>query len=577
MIKQLDEHVINQIAAGEVIERPASVMKELVENSLDAGATMVETNIERGGTLLIRAADDGLGMSKADALLCFERHATSKIDSARDLFSVSSLGFRGEALASIAAVARVELETADREDMVGTRVLVAGGRMEEAEDVVRVPGTTIAVRHLFYNVPVRKGFLRSKEGETRAVMDVLFKLAVARPGVGFRLFVDGRDVWNYPAASDLQARLHQLLGSEKADKFLPVQAVLPGIEIEGWVQPPGGEGRGRRQQVVVINGRPAESPAIRAALAAAFRGAIREGSRLQGYLLVNIEPDKVDVNVHPAKREVRFRDPGRITSTLISAIRRAVGEAGPGLVETLLKPSTGLPRSHGGDYSGPGQGVGFRKTAEDPSLWEFSSNGKTKPGTGEKLDLKPEDVPLMQIASTYIVSQLGDSLVVFDQHTCHERILYEETLRALSGAVGMAQQLLFPFTVDLSPKEVLLAEEFQEEFRQVGFGMRRFGDNTFIVEAVPADLGTEVDEHLVKEVIAGLGEEGGAMANRHHRVAASIACHSAIRAGEKLNEETMRRLIDRLLATEMPHACPHGRPTFIQITRHELERRFFRA
>jgi DNA mismatch repair protein MutL len=569
--------VINQIAAGEVIERPASVVKELVENSLDAGATSIEIEVERGGTAVVRVVDNGVGMDRDDAVMCFERHATSKITSARDLFSISSMGFRGEALASIAAVARVELESSDSDSGVGTRVVVAGGEIEHVEETVRVPGTTVTVRHLFYNVPVRRGFLRSKESETRAVVDVLFRNAVARPGVGFKLIADKRQLWNLPEAANLQARLHQLLGSERAEKLIPVETVAPGVEIEGWVYPPGEERAGKRQQVMVVNGRPADSPAVRAALASAFQGAMPSGKRLQGYILINVEPDKVDVNVHPAKREVRFREPRRITGVLIDVLRKASGQAGAQLAEAFRESSgRQFPQSR----ALPQHSVispGASKVRENELLWEFSPDKTSRPQRDPALQISTREVPLLQIAGTYLVATMGDSLLVFDQHACHERVLYEETLRRLEGVRGMAQQLLFPFTVDLSPKEISLAEEFDDELRRVGFGLRRFGDKTYIVEAVPADIDSELSEELVRQVIAGLGEDWGAIDTRHHRVASSIACHSAIKAGESLSDEQMRRLIDRLLATETPQACPHGRPTYLQITPAELERRFLRT
>ncbi len=582
-IKVLDDLVVNQIAAGEVVERPASVVKELVENAMDAGARTIDVHVEAGGVRLIRVSDDGIGMSREDALICFERHATSKIESARDLFSVSSLGFRGEALASIAAVSRVELKTCAQGSDVGTRILFSGGKMELVEDLARVPGATVAVRHLFYNVPVRKGYLRSRETETRVLVDTLFRLAVARPGIGITLTVDKRKVWTLPPASGLKARLSQLLGAERVDGLLPVRAFLPGIEIEGWVQPPGEAKPGRRQQVISINGRPAESPAIRAALAGSFQGAVAPGARIQAYLLVTIDPGTVDVNVHPSKREVRFRDPGRIRSALITTLRQAATTAGEELAEELA-PGSGRVVLHPGVSPLTTKAAQHGEVREEQLTWEFppvragEKRGLTEGDEGrKKLELRPGDVPLLQIARTYIVAPLGDSVIIFDQHACHERVLYEETLRRLSGARAMAQQLLFPLTVELSAREAALAEEFEEEMRRVGFELRRFGETTYIVEAVPADMVEGADEELMRRIIAGLGEDSGSMAPRHHRVASSIACHSAIRAGEELKPEQMRGLIDRLLATDLPHSCPHGRPTFIQITPQELQRRFKRT
>jgi len=570
-IRLLEERVINQIAAGEVIERPASVAKELIENSLDAGSDSLVIEVERGGTRLLRVSDNGTGMSREDALICFERHATSKITSEQDLFSVASLGFRGEALASIAAVARVELETAEEGAMLGTRIAMSGGMVDAVEDIARAQGTTIAVRHLFFNVPVRRGFLRSVETETRAVMDVVFRLALARASVGFRLVVEGREVWNLPATNELRSRLHQLIGGERVDQLLPVKALAPGVSVEGFVGIQPAARAVRRQQIVAINGRPADAPIIRAALAELLQGGGTAG-RAEAYLQLRVDPSAVDVNVHPAKREVRFREPNRIRMALSAALKDAAQTAGARL--GAQAPALAERSYAAGERGRPTQFMSI--VADESVAWESHESAR-RATLGSVPDAAPRTVPLIQVAKAYLVTKVGDMLTVFDQHACHERVMYEQTLRRLEGTRAMAQQLLFPLTVDLSAQEFSLAEEFAEDLRQVGFEIRAFGRSTVIVEAVPADIQTEVTEELVRNVLAGLGEEKGALAGRHHRIASSIACHASVRAGETLSEEQMRGLIDQLLATETPHACPHGRPTFLQITAQELDRRFQRT
>jgi DNA mismatch repair protein MutL len=511
-------------------------------------------------------------MSREDALLCFERHATSKITSEQDLYSIASLGFRGEALASIAAVTRVELETTEEGSDIGSRVVLSGGGVDAVEDSARPPGTTITVRHLFFNVPVRRGFLRSVETETRAVMDIVFRLALARSEVGFRLIAESREIWNLPAVGDMHQRLLQLIGAERVDGMFPVRVLVPGVAVEGFVGIQPAASSSRRQQMVAVNGRPADAPIIRAALVELLQAGGRSG-RAEAYLHLRVDPSAVDVNVHPAKREVRFRDPGRIRAALAAALKEATrGTVGSQEVPAGEGPPTGTPSPPGRSR----QGEFLSLVAEDGAAWEHRPAGRMS-GGGPPPGLTARAVPLIQISETYMVARVGDALTVFDQHACHERIMYEETLRRLGGSRGMAQQLLFPLTVDLSPQELSLAEEYADDLRQVGFDIRLFGRATVLVEAVPADIHTDITEGLVRKVLAGLGEEHGALAGRHHRIASSIACHASVRAGDVLSDEQMRDLIDRLLATETPHACPHGRPTFIQISAGELDRRFKRV
>ena len=579
-ITRLDNLVVNQIAAGEVIERPSSVVKELVENSLDAGSTRITVEIEGGGIQRIRVTDDGMGMSRDDALLCFERHATSKITRTEDLFAISSLGFRGEALASIAAVARVELLTCEQHASIGTRVYISGGATELVEDAARAPGTTVVVRNLFFNLPVRKGFLRSRQTELRSVTEALFRLAVARPGVGFVTKTEKRTIWNLPPASTLKDRIVQLLGPERAESLLPVRASVQGLEIEGWVQPPGEARPGKRQQIIAVNGRPAESPEIRTALTVAFQGGVMPGAHMHVYLLTTVDPRVVDVNVHPTKREVRFKDPGAIRDALIHTFRDALSVRGANMQRSLHETRI-RDTVHPGD-SRLAEGKRSGSVREEDQIWAFPRDSikHFQPKHlhhHPRIELETSEVPFLQIAATYIIAPMGDSIVIFDQHACHERVLYEETIKRLSGVRAMAQQLLFPLHVDLNAREAAMADEFEREMKQVGFEIRRFGETSYLIEAVPADMMNEPDEALIKRVIEGLDDPEWSALSKHHRIASSIACHSAIRAGEHLNQEQMRDIIDRLLATDIPHSCPHGRPTFIQVTPTELERRFKRT
>ncbi len=596
-IRVLPDALVNQIAAGEVVERPASVVKELVENALDAAATRIEVSVRNGGKTEIRVADDGTGMDRDDALLALDRHATSKIVDAEDLRGVRTFGFRGEALPSIAAVSRFVLETAEPGD-VGTRIRVAGGRIQGAEECARQAGTTISVRNLFFNVPARSKFLKSAAVETRAVAESVTSLALANLSAAFRLESNGRELLDLPTVADLESRAAGLWGEETAGRFLPVALRRRGITVGGLVDRPDAAGTGPRRVHFFVAGRPFRDRFLVAAAERAYRTTVPHGARPSLLLYIDVEPDAVDVNVHPAKAEVKFRDRGAIEAAVEDAIRDALGtlESAAPLDRTSLPrlsrpaPST-LPPGRGASPpeaapSGRSQFSLFvsapapHETAEDigergPERDEGASTTEAAPGSepGRASPL------LWQLHSSYICAETRSGLIIIDQHSAHERILFQQMMDAFSAGGLPSQRLLFPITLRLAPAEYGVFEENAQLFRQVGFELEAFGGRTVLVQAVPDPHPWFDAERCLRDMVAELAagsELSRAAKNQHERIASTFACKAAIKAGQRLGADEMRELFDRLFATALPYHDVHGRPTVIRLSLGELERRFGR-
>jgi DNA mismatch repair protein MutL len=559
----LPDAVADQIAAGEVVERPASVVKELVENALDAGARHVRVELENGGKVLIQVSDDGTGMGRDDAVLSLDRHATSKLRSAADLVGVATFGFRGEALPAIASVARLSLATNDGQSE-GSELSVVGGRLERVASAVRQRGTTVTVRGLFFNTPARRKFLRSAASETRAAHEALATLALAHPECGFELHVDGSCRLAVPAAQDPVDRLAGVWGKDLAGTLIPVEYAAGAFRVAGYIQRPGdARPTGRRTQLFV-NGRPFKDPFLIRAAEAGYRAAIHPGDRPSLYLRVEVAPEDVDVNVHPAKLEVRFRDRIGVERVVEEAVRSALGALVAAVSVGDWRP---LPVSAGwrGDES-PMQGVLDR-------LFPPSSPAEAEPAFADS----GFTVPLVQVFDSYIVYQGPDGIVIVDQHSAHERVLYERVLEQLSGAGAPAQRLLLPLTLELTDEELDAVERHGPELQRVGFEAESFGGRTVVVHAVPAPHPRFDAAACFQEMVADLarGRFGG-WANRLERFAATFACRAAVKAGQRLEQREMRELLLRLFATDLPPHDVHGRATIVQLPREELERRFGR-
>jgi DNA mismatch repair protein MutL len=558
-VQVLPAQVADQIAAGEVVERPSSVVKELVENALDAGARAIRVELEDGGKTLIRVSDDGQGMDREDAALALQRHATSKIRTAADLIGVATFGFRGEALPAIASVSRFEIETSP-DGVTGTHVRVTGGKVEAVEDAVRQRGTTITVRALFFNTPARRKFLRATATETRAAVEAVTVLALTRPDVAVALTSDGRALLDCPPAVQLIDRVRALWGREVADTLLPVSHREGPLEVNGFAQRPAQARPAGRKGYVFVRGRPIRDPFILRAGEAGYRSTVAPGDRPSLVLFLDLPGDAVDVNVHPAKLEARFRDKFFVEKVVEEAVRGALAPLG------AAAPLTGV----GGQVSGmPWAGIGGALPAGVPL--ELFARGALTP------DTKHLSPPLLQVFDTYILFQTDTGVAIVDQHSAHERVLYEDVMRQLTGDGVPAQRLLLPLTLDFSPPELEAIDAHRELLQRVGFEIEPFSGRSVVIHTVPNPHPRFDAARCLQELVSDLaGGRFGGWQNRLERFAATYACRAAIKAGNRLDVDEMRELVVRLLTATLPAHDVHGRPSMAQLPKDELERRFGR-
>lgn len=587
-IRVLDEKTANQIAAGEVVERPASVVKELIENSLDAGATRVSVTLGGGGTDLIQVVDDGAGLSGADLPLALLRHATSKISSADDLHSLTTLGFRGEALPSIASVSRFEIISRRADDLAATRITVEGGSQKTIEETAGPPGTRVTVRNLFYNLPARLKFLRSRSSEVAQVADTVTRLALSRPDVAFRLEADGRTLISTPGSGwfleavrgtvggGIAAGLMALLGTEEPSDFTLAHP-LPegGLAVRGYAGQPELARVGRGHQYFFVNGRAIRSAALRYPLEEAYRGRLTTGRYPVAFIFISVDPAWIDVNVHPSKLEVRFSREGEVKAAIYRAVQEALEAAGalghvPSAFQAWSPPSIG---EEPGRYGAAGPPAASQiSQPEAPLAWE-----RVLPSP-EADPLIASLRPLGQFRETYIVAEGDEGLYLIDQHAAHERVFFESIREMAAAAHPASQYLALPVDLDLGPGGPALLEEYQKELEKVGFEVELFGGNTILVKAVPPFLclGNTV---LVRDFFDRLVENGDARRSldRLGEVSWAIAaCRAAVKARDRLNPAEMAGILSQLARTGDPYHCPHGRPTLVSLRNEDLERRFRR-
>lgn len=602
-IRLMPEILASQVAAGEVVERPASVVKELVENSIDAGARKIEVSIRRGGISLVRVVDDGYGMERDDALLSLERHATSKIRTAADLAAVATLGFRGEALPSIASVSRFRLTTREPGAIAGTEIIVAGGRIETVRDGGEAPGTQVEVRSIFYNLPARRKFLRSENTESRNIEHQLHLQAIGHPEIAFAFVRDDRVLFQLPAAANLLERIRDLHGSDLVERLLPVRESPSSakIRIRGLIGQAGVSRQSRDQQHVFVNGRAIESPVLTAALREGYHTALMKGQYPVTFLFLDLEPSAVDVNVHPAKREVRFRDPAGVREAVVEAIQETLESGRHRWQQQFQRPSLGpgedrvsvssLTTSQGAiapgiSYLEPphvssatnGGGPLNRIEVEQPAV--TSSMARMGPEQVES-DTNRADQQFQIIGvlnKLYVLMENQDGLVLVDQHAAHERILFEELRRRMEEQGVPSQRLLLAQTFELAPRDAEWVERNNTTLQKMGIGIEPFGQNSFKIDSLPTFLDVSDPVTFMRKVIDGLksASNGTSPLRLGEDMIAKTVCRHAVKANDPLRYPEVEKLIRDLLACDLPYCCPHGRPTMIQISLTELEKKFGR-
>jgi DNA mismatch repair protein MutL len=606
-VKVLPEEIANKIAAGEVVQRPESVVKELLENSLDAESRSISVSVKDGGTNLVQVSDDGTGMDEADAVNAFGRHATSKIVSYEDLEAIRTFGFRGEALASIAAVARVTMKTRRRDEDEAVIVTTDGGGKISVSRGAREPGTTVTVQNLFFNVPARRKFLKSATTEFRHVYDAVHRVAISYPEIALEFVSDGDQILRL-SPSALPQRLLDVLGERQLSALIPVEERSELLSVTGYISKPSFALRSRAHQYVFLNRRYIGSRTINHAVFSSYENLLEKGSFPFFLLFLDVDPHRVDVNIHPSKMEAKFEDEQGVYRAVASMVRKSLSspEYFPSLGLTGEGGETGLrftPAQH--EWPGGRGPAGMQGGGGQQGAWTFPERTKIDPVTGEIVPLQPgsggiiasqllgggevvrgpgseqprppSGAPLWQLHNKYILAAIENGVMIIDQHVAHERILYERALRRFDTESRSSQQLLFPKTVELSPADYVLVEEIKEDLGGLGFDLKLFGRNTIVVEGVPTDVRVGDEERILEEVLTLYKEyRRDAPTNVRDNLAKSYSCRSAVKAGDPLTEEEMRALITDLFATRMPYVCPHGRPIVLRISIEEMDRRFGR-
>jgi DNA mismatch repair protein MutL len=617
-IRLLPEQVANQIAAGEVIERPASVLKELLENALDAGATQIDVQIGAGGRSLVAVTDNGWGMSRDDALLCLERHATSKLRDSDDLDRIVSYGFRGEALPSIASVSRFRLRTREPDALAGTELIIDGGKLRDVHEIGLAPGTQVEVRSLFFNLPARRKFLRTEATESAHLRQVMLLAGLARPEVGFTLALDDQAPQRWLPGEDLRQRLVSVFGADWMELTVPIAAESGALRLHGFIGKPGVSRAARGEELFFINRRPVENRTLHFGLLEGYHNSLMKGRYPVAVLFLEMDPSGVDVNIHPAKREVRFHDDFTIRQFVVQAVQEALrdfsgapaarftfeGLAADRSVERppeMPEPSTTpkkvsigdsaapAPKTESGEDLPPAHAtptLQLQREAEPLALQptlplpEASFVSKTasrpEPLISNRLGLQVVGC----VANLYLVAESPEGLVLIDQHAAHERVLFEQMLQRMALQDPAAQQLLFPVTLEFLPREADFVLAQVEALQKAGVGITRFGATAFLVDALPAMVKPRDVAEFIRTVVTDLQQEGGETRKGRRlseEVVAKTVCRHAVKANDVLKAPEWDQLLHDLLACDLPYTCPHGRPTMIQLSLAELDKKFGRV
>ena len=582
-IRVLDESLIGKIAAGEVVERPASVVKELVENSIDAGATKIRVEIKAGGKQSIVVTDDGSGMNREDIELCVRRHATSKMASAADLFRIQTLGFRGEALASIGAVAHLAIESRAKEDEVGTRLVVEGGIEREIHSMGRARGTTIVVKNLFFNTPARRKFLRSVDAEARHVAQTIIHLAAGYPALGFELEHQDRQVLNYAPASR-RGRAAELLGvrTAPAAELLDLAHEEEGLKIEGVLAGPEHCGRSKGKQYLIVQGRPIHSRLMATAVQRCFEGLLPEGHHPVFMLWIDMDPKKIDVNVHPTKREIRLANEGQVTAAIENSVRQTLRlpevqsfvYASPRFSETSRAAGEKDVSVRVGEEASPvlqrlptsdEPEIAATHDADDQLALTFVAPAAAK-------DAIAEDAAMWQVHNQYILVEVADGLLFVDQQAAHERINYDRAMAHKDGVAGESQQLLFPIQLEMGAEDFEVFNQVRDDIAKLGFVVRDFGVRTVLVEAVPVELDRFGEGDVFYQLLNDVRDSQLSGRSWREAVVLAYARKASIKKGQKLSTEEMAHLIGELLKTDSPHISPTDKPIMARMKLSDMER-----
>jgi len=613
IIQLLPDAVANQIAAGEVVQRPASAVKELVENAIDAGADKIQLILKDAGKALIQVIDNGCGMSLTDARMSFERHATSKIKKAEDLFAIRTMGFRGEAMASIAAIAQVELKTRRYEDELGTCILIEGSEVLSQEACSANSGTSISIKNLFYNTPARRNFLKSNPVEMRHIIDEFQRVALANPQIFFTMHHDGQEVYHLPA-SQLKQRIVHLFGNNYNQRLVPVEEDTTIINLHGFVGKPEFARKTRGEQFFFVNNRFIKDAYLNHAVFTAYQELLPDECYPMYVLFIEIDPSKIDINVHPTKTEIKYQDEKSIYAIIRSAVKRSLGRYNitPSLdfdqensIEHLITPKpfeeiVAPTIAFNPDFNPfapekkPNREIPFlRNTGEYrdspiPQNWDtLYEISKREPSIQHKMHeeanievdeqeiTKSSERQLFQIHNRFILSQIKSGFMLISQQAAHERVLYERFLQQLQSHSGVSQQSLFPQSVTLNSSDFELLKELLPDVRALGFDIREFGKNTVVVEGIPADLNNVGEEQLLEQLLEGFKNNLAILKlDKRDNLARSLARNAAIKSGTKMSLEEMNLLIDQLFACQMPNLALNGKPVISTFTLTELIERF---
>jgi len=609
IIQLLPDHCANQIASGEVVQRPSSVVKELLENAIDAKASAITLIVKDAGKTLVQVIDDGIGMSVTDARLSFERHATSKIKSAEDLFHLHTKGFRGEALASIAAIAHVELKTKQEQDEVGTTLVIEGSEVVSQDASVTPKGTSISVKNLFFNIPARRNFLKSNTVELRHVVDEFHRVALAHPDIKFTMYHNGSELFNLPASNHRQ-RIVNILGNKTNEKLVPVNEDTEVVKLSGFVGKPEYSKKTRGEQYFFVNNRFIKSSYLNHAVNAAFEGLMKDGLHASFFLFLEVDPERIDINIHPTKTEIKFDDEHALYAILRSAIKHSLGQFSIAPVldferdasldtpyryenqdpttPTIEVDSSFNPfkqertsnRSSGGfskkiSPQWESLYVGLDTETEPEPAADFGAlTFETESESPKLIESKPQQATY-QIFNKYIVSSMKSGMLLVDQHRAHQRILYEEFLKHMTLKEAMSQQLLFPLVLDFTPQEMALLNSIREDLEHTGFIIRNVSKDSIEIAGVPVNVPESEVGMLLEQLMSDVENEvPDSNFSATDLLAKSMAKSLAIRTGVTLSVIEQEHVINSLFACKEPNVTPQNKPTFITITPEELDKKF---